>query len=93
MLHDEELYPAPNTFNPDRYKNMQDGLNMDPRQMAFGFGARMCPGRHLAQATIWAFIAFTLSVFDISPVIDEKTGLPMLPASDATSAMTAGAIR
>jgi Cytochrome P450 len=32
---------------------------------AFGFGKRICPGRHLADATIFIVIASVLSVFDI----------------------------
>jgi cytochrome P450 len=31
----------------------------------FGFGKRICPGRHLADATIFIVIASLLSVFDI----------------------------
>ena len=42
MLRDEEVYPDPNTFNPDRF--IKDGvLNReirDPRDIVFGFGRR-----------------------------------------------------
>lgn len=37
------------------------------------------PGKFLADASLWANIAFVLSVFDISPAIDRTTGLPVLP--------------
>jgi len=42
MLHDEEFYPNPNAFDPDRYTNAAaDGIvNKDPRPVAFGFGRR-----------------------------------------------------
>jgi hypothetical protein len=42
MLRDEEVYPNPNIFNPDRF--IKDGvLNReirDPRDIVFGFGRR-----------------------------------------------------
>jgi cytochrome P450 len=42
MLYNEEVYPSPNVFNPDRF--IKDGvLNQeiqDPRDIVFGFGRR-----------------------------------------------------
>jgi len=42
MLHDDEQYPNPSTFDPERF--LKDGkLNpgiLDPSEVAFGFGRR-----------------------------------------------------
>ena len=42
MMHDEDMYPDPFTFNPERF--LKDGkLNpavRDPRNIGFGFGRR-----------------------------------------------------
>jgi|SRR5712671_5474164 len=42
MTRDEEMYPEPETFNPERFMN-QEGTEADPadpRDLIFGFGRR-----------------------------------------------------
>lgn len=43
MLHDEDDYPGPSTFRPERFlKDGQlDPSVRDPAQIAFGFGRRL----------------------------------------------------
>ncbi|KAJ7142240.1 cytochrome P450 [Mycena epipterygia] len=68
-----EMYPDPNAFKPERF--LRDGkLNPDVRdpQAAFGFGRRICPGRHMAMSSVWITIASVLAVFEITkPVGDD----------------------
>ena len=42
IMHDENMYPDPFTFNPERYNttSLEKGLNLDPAQFAFGYGRR-----------------------------------------------------
>ena len=47
MSHDENVYPVPLRFDPERF--VGPNKQRDPDTIAFGFGARICPGRHLAQ--------------------------------------------
>ncbi|KAJ7862183.1 cytochrome P450 [Mycena leptocephala] len=72
ILHDEILYPDPYTFKPERF--LLDGkLNpavKDP-QAAFGFGRRICPGRHVATSSIWITIVSVLAMFDITKEVGE----------------------
>ena len=66
ILHDPVLYPEPDAFKPERFINPNGSLREDPvLTSAFGFGKRICPGRHLADATLFIAIASLLSVFDI----------------------------
>ncbi|KZT40703.1 cytochrome P450 [Sistotremastrum suecicum HHB10207 ss-3] len=87
MLHNSKDYPDPESFNPDRYIREDDGKIIfrkdvrDPEDLAFGFGRRLCPGRHFASASLWLATAMLLTVFDISLPVDEA-GNPILPDLD-----------
>ncbi|KXN82009.1 O-methylsterigmatocystin oxidoreductase [Leucoagaricus sp. SymC.cos] len=73
MLQDEEVFPNPKEFRPDRF--IKDGALvkdvLDPMVVAtFGFGRRMCPGSHIALSALYIAAASILSLFDISPALD-----------------------
>ena len=66
VLHNPVTYPEPDSFRPERFINPDGSLRDDPVvTSAFGFGKRICPGRHLADATIFIAVASLLSVFNI----------------------------
>ncbi|GJE96529.1 cytochrome P450 [Phanerochaete sordida] len=70
ILHDETVYPEPHLFKPERFLRADGSLNNDVREPVegFGFGRRICPGRHFAQDMLWITIAHVLAVFEILPV-------------------------
>ncbi|TFK28471.1 cytochrome P450 [Coprinopsis marcescibilis] len=74
MLHNEDMYPNPELFIPERY--VKDGaidpLVLDPATIAFGFGRRTCAGSHIAESLLWLTIASVLSMFEISKPLDEN---------------------
>lgn len=65
--------PDPFSFKPDRF--MKDGrlhLTVEhPAIAAFGFGRRICPGRHLAYSSVWITVASILAGFEITKAVDE----------------------
>lgn len=85
ILHEEEFYPEPFRFNPDRF--IKDGaLNKDvlhPDVAAFGYGRRVCPGRFMARDSMWITIACMLATSDIQPAKDSD-GRPIIPKGDYT---------
>ncbi|PPQ76418.1 hypothetical protein CVT26_013075 [Gymnopilus dilepis] len=73
LLHDKERYPEPFKFNPDRFmtgKGQLDASVWDPEQACWGYGRRICPGRHMAYSAIWVNIASMLAVFNIEKSVD-----------------------
>nr|GAT50887.1 cytochrome P450 [Mycena chlorophos] len=74
ILHDEKIYPDPYEFKPERWL-LPDGTPNstvpDPAS-AFGFGRRLCPGRHMAQASVWIIVASVLATFNITKARDES---------------------
>ncbi|KAH9986732.1 cytochrome P450 [Russula compacta] len=65
ILHDPTSYPEPDTFKPERFLNPDGSVRDDPILLsAFGFGKRICPGRHLVDTTLFNSVASLLSVFD-----------------------------
>jgi cytochrome P450 len=66
ILHDPVRYPEPDSFKPERFINPDGSAREDPvLATIFGFGKRLCPGRHLADAVMFIVIASFLSVFNI----------------------------
>jgi cytochrome P450 len=56
----------------------------DPRTAAFGFGRRICPGRHAADASLFATVATILATVDIVRAKD-ASGNEIVPEVDQSS--------
>ncbi|KAH9970771.1 cytochrome P450 [Russula compacta] len=75
ILHDPVLYPEPDVFRPERFLDPDGNLHNDLTLVSgFGYGKRICPGRHFAEATLFIVVASVLSVFDIERGPDSKDG-------------------
>ncbi|KAB5588560.1 O-methylsterigmatocystin oxidoreductase [Ceratobasidium theobromae] len=75
MSRNEKVYKNPEEFNPDRFLDPSV-----PPFSAFGFGRRLCPGIHFAEASVFIVIASVLSTFTISMAKDEngKDAIPKM---------------
>jgi cytochrome P450 len=72
MLHDSSVYAAPMIFNPHRFLDPKP--EPDPRDIAFGFGRRVCPGRYLADTSVWLACAMSLAVFNMRGGSEKEAG-------------------
>ncbi|TFK36245.1 cytochrome P450 [Crucibulum laeve] len=88
MLRNEEDYPDPDAFKPERF--LKDGKLdpsvRDPTTMAFGFGRRECPGKAMALASLWLTAASILHTFEIVKPLD-KDGNPIEPDMKYSSSL------
>ncbi|KAI0767200.1 cytochrome P450 [Fomes fomentarius] len=83
LSRDQSHYPDPERFSPERFLNEEGQINLhvrDPRTFAFGYGRRVCPGRHLGEASVFVTIASVLHTFSIGPPVDKKGVLLPLDA-------------
>ncbi|KAF9522932.1 cytochrome P450 [Crepidotus variabilis] len=84
MLHDPETYPNPFKFDPERH--LGPNPQRDVRRICFGFGRRVCPGMHLADASVYSCVAMSLAVFNIEKALDSN-GIPITPVHENTDGL------
>nr|VWO99444.1 N/A [Ganoderma boninense] len=85
-----EMYPEPDKFIPERYLGGSDQFATDctdPMTVVFGYGRRICPGRHLADAIMFIYITSILHAFDVTPPLDER-GNPIRIEPRATTGIS-----
>ena len=72
ILHDPDRYPDPEEFKPERFLNEDGSIREDPAiSLVFGVGKRICPGRHLVDATVFIVACSVLSVFNVMKAKDK----------------------
>ncbi|KAH7929003.1 cytochrome P450, partial [Leucogyrophana mollusca] len=90
ILHDEDAYEDPLKFRPERFldASKNDLAILDPREASFGFGRRVCPGRHFADDLLWLLMIHIIASFEISPVRDADGRLVMPSGAYLTGLVT-----
>ncbi|KAJ8463881.1 hypothetical protein ONZ51_g9969 [Trametes cubensis] len=74
ILHDPQEYQDPEEFRPERFLEADGSPKTDirdPADLMFGFGRRVCPGRHFAEDIIFLNIACVLHSLEIGPPVDQ----------------------
>ncbi|KAJ6533284.1 cytochrome P450 [Mycena vulgaris] len=67
MMHDPKRYANPMVFDPTRFiATSTREADPDPARICFGFGRRICPGKLLADTTLFLACSAILTVFKIS---------------------------
>lgn len=70
MTRNEALYPEPEVFNPDRFSDPSSEEVHEHAEAVWGFGRRVCPGRTLAEASLWLCMANFIATMDIEKAVD-----------------------
>ncbi|KAJ3774224.1 cytochrome P450 [Lentinula raphanica] len=97
VFYNEKIYgPDVHTFEPKRWlleisdeqgKGWKINPDMrDPATVAFGFGRRVCPGKHMGLSSFRIIAASLLHSFNISPPLN-KFGEPVVPKIEYISGL------
>ncbi|THG92813.1 hypothetical protein EW026_g8223, partial [Hermanssonia centrifuga] len=95
IAHDPISFPEPEEFRPSRFLRTEESdyveisdefeqeiLSSSDKLFAFGFGRRICPGKHLAYNSLFIAISTLLWACDIEQALD-KDGNPIVPDRNA----------
>ncbi|THH28972.1 hypothetical protein EUX98_g5215 [Antrodiella citrinella] len=66
MARDENMYPDPESFCPERFLDLTNEDIADPRLYVFGFGRRLCPGNDFADSCIYMVLANIIATMNIN---------------------------
>ncbi|KAK7440646.1 hypothetical protein VKT23_016995 [Stygiomarasmius scandens] len=89
ILHNENTYPDPHSFKPERFLGRDGKINpdiKDPDTVLFGFGRRICPGRFMGYSSIWISVASMLATLHFSKPTD-KDGNIIQPTYEYVSSL------
>ncbi|KAF5347626.1 hypothetical protein D9756_010668 [Leucocoprinus leucothites] len=62
---DPQFFPDPEAFNPQRWLTPEGKIKEDLKAYTFGFGRRVCPGQHMATASVFLNTALIQWAFNV----------------------------
>ena len=65
------MFPNPEAFKLERFLDT-DNPKLQNFTLHFGFGRRICPGKDLAENTVFAMVSNLFYSFRFTPAVDEK---------------------
>ncbi|TCD62439.1 hypothetical protein EIP91_006901 [Steccherinum ochraceum] len=84
MSQNPDLYPEPEVFRPERFLDNTNEDAMDPNNIIFGFGRRLCPGKAFADSNVFLLASHIIATMDLTRARDEK-GQEIVPPLEFTS--------
>ena len=78
ITRNEELYPEPERFDPERFIGRMDSEAARQVDAIFGFGRRVCPGKTFAEGNVWLLMVNIVATMNIEKPVDEM-GQPITP--------------
>ncbi|KAH7922014.1 cytochrome P450 [Leucogyrophana mollusca] len=66
ITRDPDVFPDPETFDPQRWLTKDGAFRGDLRTFTYGFGRRVCPGQHVANRSIYINFALLLWSFRLA---------------------------
>lgn len=83
ITRNEELYPEPERFMPERFWGKMDSEVARQVDAVFGFGRRACPGKAFAESSIFLIMSNIIATMDLTKAVDEA-GVPITPPVEYT---------
>ncbi|TKR64303.1 hypothetical protein L596_024862 [Steinernema carpocapsae] len=70
IFRNEEIFPYPERFNPERFLDEKNGKLQQQKMIPFGVGRRACMGEGLAKTEIFLIIANLFKTYKITPATE-----------------------
>jgi len=83
ITRNEELYPEPEQFMPERFLGKMDSEAARQVDAVFGFGRRVCPGKAFAESSIFLIMSNIIATMDLTKAVNEA-GVPITPPVEYT---------
>ena len=83
ITRNEELYPKPEQFIPERFWEKMDSEVARQVDAVFGFGRRVCPGKAFAESSIFLIMSNIIATMNLTKAVDEA-GVPITPPVEYT---------
>ena len=83
ITRNEEVYPEPEKFVPERFWGKMDSEAAHQVDAVFGFGRRVCPGQAFAESSIFLIMSNVIATMDLAKAVDEA-GVPITPPIEFT---------
>ncbi|TKR64312.1 hypothetical protein L596_024871 [Steinernema carpocapsae] len=91
IFRNEEIFPYPERFNPERFLDEKNELQQQ-KMIPFGVGRRACMGEGLAKTEIFLIIANLFKTYKITPATEGGTA-PTDPVAEFRGLPTPQTVR